>query len=122
MNDYQEQILDHYHNPRNFGKPAWVPTHSKKLQNLACGDEVEVFLLVDSNIIRDASFTGEGCSISIASASLFTEEIKQKSINYLQSFTIENMLEILGIKLTSSRMRCANLIVEASKESLSSTQ
>ena len=122
MNDYQEQILEHYHNPRNFGTPSWQPTYTKKLQNLSCGDEIEVFMLVENDNIKDAAFAGEGCSISIASASMFTEEIKGKNIGFIENFTIDDMLEILGIKLTTSRIRCANLVLEATKESLSSAQ
>ena len=121
MNDYQEQILDHYHNPRNFGKPLWIPTHTQKLQNLSCGDEVEIFLLIEEGIVEQVAFTGEGCSISIAAASLYTEEIKGKQVDYIDKFTIDNMLELLGIKLTTSRLRCANLVIEASKAALSPT-
>ena len=86
MNDllkdlYQEIILDHGQDPRNFGK---CENHNKsaKGHNPLCGDKVEVTLLVDQdNMIKDIKFSGEGCAISIASASLMTEKLKNKSLN-----------------------------------------
>ncbi len=86
MNDllkdlYQEIILDHGQDPRNFGECA---NHNKsaKGHNPLCGDKVEVTLLVDQdNMIKDIKFSGEGCAISIASASLMTEKLKNKSLN-----------------------------------------
>jgi len=86
MNDllkdlYQEIILDHGQDPRNFGE---CENHNKsaKGHNPLCGDEVEVTLLVDQeNMIKDIKFSGEGCAISIASASLMTEKLKNKSLN-----------------------------------------
>ena len=86
MNDllkdlYQEIILDHGQDPRNFGE---CENHNKsaKGHNPLCGDEVEITLLVDQeNMIKDIKFSGEGCAISIASASLMTEKLKNKSLN-----------------------------------------
>ena len=86
MNDllkdlYQEIILDHGQDPRNFGE---CENHNKSANghNPLCGDKVEVTLLVDQdNMIKDIKFSGEGCAISIASASLMTEKLKNKSLN-----------------------------------------
>ena len=77
---YQEIILDHGQDPRNFGE---CENHNKsaKGHNPLCGDRVEVTLLVDqNNMIKDIKFSGEGCAISIASASLMTEKLKNKSL------------------------------------------
>ena len=78
---YQEIILDHGQDPRNFGE---CENHNKsaKGHNPLCGDKVEVTLLVDQdNMIKDIKFSGEGCAISIASASLMTEKLKNKSLD-----------------------------------------
>ena len=78
---YQEIILDHGQDPRNFGE---CENHNKsaKGHNPLCGDRVEVTLLVDqNNMIKDIKFSGEGCAISIASASLMPEKLKNKSLN-----------------------------------------
>ena len=59
MTDYQEQLLDHYHNPRNFGEPSFTPTNTAKLANLSCGDELQVWLKINiDNVIEDISFSG----------------------------------------------------------------
>ncbi len=117
MNDFQEQILENYKNPQNFGKPEWEPSTLAKSQNISCGDEIEMFLLVENNLIRDIKFEGRGCSISIASASLLTQEFKNKSINY--DFTINSLKKLLGIPLTTSRLVCATLPLIAIQNALS---
>jgi nitrogen fixation NifU-like protein len=119
MNIYQQQILDHYHNPRSFGAPENY-THSFAAENLTCGDEVTFFLDVDSEsrLIRSAHFTGSGCAISIASASLLTEELAGKNQSDVEKMGKESMLELLGITLTSSRLKCALLPLEAAKSAL----
>ena len=78
---YQEIILDHGQDPRNFGE---CDNHNKsaKGHNPLCGDKVQVTLIVDQNdTIKDIKFSGEGCAISIASASLMTEQLKNKSLD-----------------------------------------
>jgi nitrogen fixation NifU-like protein len=76
---YQEVILDHGKNPRNFGRPAEV-SHEASGHNPLCGDRVTVYLDVDSDgVIRKAAFEGRGCAISQASASLMTDMVVGKS-------------------------------------------
>lgn len=72
---YQEMILDHYRKPRNKGRLDH-PTAGAELKNPLCGDEVGVEVAMDGDIISDIRFTGQGCSISQASASLMTEMVK----------------------------------------------
>lgn len=76
---YQELILDHYRRPRNKGtlEPA---THTVSLNNPLCGDEIDLQLRVDGDVIKDARFIGRGCSISQAAASMMTQLLKDKSI------------------------------------------
>jgi nitrogen fixation NifU-like protein len=76
---YQEMILDHHRNPRNFGKLAGANRHAEGFNPL-CGDRVTIYALVDGEIIRDLSFEGSGCAICIASCSLMTEDLKGRSI------------------------------------------
>ena len=79
LNDlYQQVILDHCKNPRNFHEmPA--ATSSAQGHNPLCGDKLKLFLALDGDKIADASFVGDGCCISKASASLLTENVKGKS-------------------------------------------
>jgi nitrogen fixation NifU-like protein len=79
LNDlYQQVILDHCKNPRNFHE-APAATCSAQGHNPLCGDQLKLFLTLDGDKIADASFVGSGCCISKASASLLTENIKGKS-------------------------------------------
>lgn len=76
---YQELILDHYRRPRNKGTLA-EPTHSVSLNNPLCGDEIDLQLKVDGDVIREVRFIGRGCSISQASASMMTQLLKERSV------------------------------------------
>lgn len=115
---YQENILDHYKNPRNFGKieNASVRHHES---NPLCGDELDLFLVIDKNRkVADVRFNGRGCAISQASASMLTEQIKGKSIDELKKMTKENILEMLGIPLSPVRLKCALLSLDTLKNSI----
>ncbi len=76
---YQEVILDHSRNPRNFGKPGHT-THHAEGYNPLCGDRFHVYLEVEGDTIKGAAFEGTGCAISTASASLMTEQLKGRSV------------------------------------------
>ena len=98
---YQEIILDHAKNPRNKGKCEGY-NHDAKAHNPLCGDKVHVFLkLNNEKKIEDISFEGEGCAISMASASIMTETIKGKDFNVAKKI-LENFLNMLkdGSKLS----------------------
>ncbi len=75
---YQEVILDHGKQPRNFGQPAEA-TRSARGNNPLCGDRMTLYLTVEDGRVADARFEGKGCAISMASASLMTEIIKGRT-------------------------------------------
>jgi nitrogen fixation NifU-like protein len=75
---YQQVILDHCKNPRNFHEMP-QPTCSAQGHNPLCGDQLKLFLIMEGDTIKDASFVGSGCCISKASASLLTENLKGKT-------------------------------------------
>ena len=114
---YQENILDHYKNPRNSGKIENASVHHHEYNPL-CGDEIELFLVIKDKKVADVKFHGKGCAISQASASLLTEEIKGKNIEYLKKMTKENILELLGISLSPVRLKCALLSLDTLKNSI----
>lgn len=118
MNEQQEIILDHYHNPRNFGLPDWNADRMAKLQNLSCGDEIEVFVKQVGEIINDIRFVGEGCSIAIASASILFDKVKGKTLAEIKKITSDDVIQFLGITLTPSRLKCATLSLETLKKAL----
>jgi nitrogen fixation protein NifU and related proteins len=76
---YQEMILDHFRRPRNKG-PLADATASAKMKNPLCGDEVEVQLVRDGDVVREVHFTGCGCSISQASASMMTQAVGGRAL------------------------------------------
>ena len=91
---YQEIILDHGKSPRNFGKCKNF-TSDAKGHNPRCGDKVHIYAELDNNKkIIDLSFEGEGCAISLASASILTDTLKGKDLNVANSI-IENFLNLI---------------------------
>lgn len=115
---YQEQILDHFKNPRNFGRIENASVHHHEYNPL-CGDQIEMFLVIDKNKnITEVKFSGHGCAISQASASMLTEQIKGKSIEEIEKLTKEKVLELLGIPLSPVRLKCALLSLDTLKNSV----
>ncbi len=102
---YMEHILDLYKNPLNFGILENADFKDRCF-NPSCGDEVEIQVKVNSNIVEDVKFIGKGCAISIASASLLTDYIKGKSLEELKNLTREDMMELVGIEVSPSRVKC----------------
>lgn len=114
---YGEEILEHYHNPRNFGtleKPDVVARESNPL----CGDVVELHLKLENGSVSQVRFRGEGCAISVASASMLTEMVKGKGLHELERMPSSRMLERLGVRLSPTRMKCALLAFSALKAAL----
>ena len=114
---YQENILDHYKNPRNFGKIENASVHHQE-KNPLCGDEMELYLIIDKNKkVVDIKFHGRGCAISQASASLLTEHIKGKSLHEIEKLKKDDILEMLGIPISPVRLKCALLSLDTLKNS-----
>ncbi len=112
---YQENILDHYKNPRNFGNIENSTVHHYEYNPL-CGDKIELYLVIDKGeIVGDIKFSGNGCAISQASASMLFEQIKGKPLNEIKGITKENILEMLGIPISSVRLKCALLSLDTLK-------
>ncbi|MCA9229101.1 MAG: SUF system NifU family Fe-S cluster assembly protein [Planctomycetales bacterium] len=106
---YQEHVLDHYEDPFHRGTLAGA-THAHEDKNPLCGDVVRIELkLDDSGKIEDLYFTGEGCVISQASASMLLEEIHGKTVDDLKAFSAADMLALYGPRLTPNRQKCCLL-------------
>tara|TARA_Y100001970_G_C14146437_1_gene810097 strand:+ start:354 stop:818 length:465 start_codon:yes stop_codon:yes gene_type:complete len=102
---YQEIVLDHGKNPRNKNQCQGFNSDAKG-HNPLCGDKVHVFLRLDEEKnVKDISFEGEGCAISMASASIMTEIIKGKEFNIAKKI-LENFLEMIK---TGSKLRINSL-------------
>ena len=107
---YREIILDYYRNPRNFGKLEKYDIDAHDVNPL-CGDEIEVQVMVgDGQKIEEIKFTGKGCAISQASASMLTELAKGKQLDWVKQVSKEDVFKMLGNPdLGPSRVKCALL-------------
>lgn len=117
MTLYQDQILDHYRNPRNFGSLD-KPTHVAEVKNPTCGDSLHMDIAVQNGTIADVRFSGSGCAISQASASLLTEYVKGKTVGAAVGLEPKDILELLGVPLSPGRLKCGLLSLETLKKSL----
>jgi nitrogen fixation NifU-like protein len=125
---YQQQILDHNKQPRNF-RPIEEATTRAEGRNQSCGDQLTVYLKLDQDVIRDISFVGKGCAISKASASMMTAALKGKTIQEaeaifesfhdmvageeeLEELELEELGKLAvfsGVREYPSRVKCASL-------------
>ena len=113
---YREHILDHYKHPRNFGvlKPAAV---DHEANNPLCGDQIRItFNVNEKDEVSDVKFTGRGCAISQASASLLTSRVKGKPLAEIKSITRADIVSMLGIPVSPVRLKCALLSLAVLRE------
>ena len=112
-----EYLLDHYENPRNFGTLD-NPSFSFEEGNPSCGDVIRIDVKVHDNRIEDIRFSGKGCVISQAAASILTETVRGKTLDEVRAFSKEDMLKALGIPLSPMRLKCGLLALKVLKAGL----
>jgi nitrogen fixation NifU-like protein len=105
---YRDYILEHYRRPHNFGV---IDDASATFEgsNPLCGDRITMQLAVRDGVVERVGFTGRGCAISQASASLLTDEIKGKPVADVASLGAADLLDLLGIEISPARLKCAML-------------
>ena len=112
---YREYILEHYKRPHNWGELPDADLEAHDLNPL-CGDELKVQLAVgEDGRITDIAFSGHGCAISQASASMVSDEIRGKTVDELIALDRGFVLELLGIDISATRMKCAMLSLKVLK-------
>lgn len=115
---YREHILDHYKHPRNFGLVK-DPSVDHNANNPLCGDEIRLtFKVNDKNEVADVKFTGRGCAISQASASLLTSRVKGKSLDEIKLIDRDAVTTMLGIPISPVRLKCALLSLAVLREGI----
>lgn len=132
MNIYKQQILDHYKNPRNFGRLKDADVIVEET-NASCGDEMKIYIKFSSatslrqgygrqasqqSVIKDVKFKGTGCAISIAAASMLTEFVKGKKLSEIKKLDKDDIFKLLGVKVGPGRVRCVTLALEAVKKGI----
>lgn len=116
---YREQLLDHYHNPQNFGQLE-TPDVDVEMDNPTCGDSVHMTANLDAEgRIAEVMFDGEGCVISMAASSMLTEALVGKTPDQVEAMGLGDIQEMMGgIRLSMGRVKCALLALNAMKEGL----
>ena len=114
---YREHILDHYRHPRNQGTLDGADV-SYQLENEICGDVVRLDVRLQDGRVSEARFSGRGCVISTASASMLTEEVLGKTVDELKALRDEDVFEMLGTTLPPVRTKCGLLPLRALQEGL----
>lgn len=112
---YRDQIIDRYKNPRYRGTldPNDITYED---DNPLCGDRIRIDIRIDeNNRVKEAAFSGRGCSISQASADLLIESIIGKDLDEVRALTKEDILDMLGIELGPVRLKCALLSLKVVK-------
>jgi len=112
---YREEILEHYKRPHHWGE---LPQADLEFEdtNPLCGDELKVQLKVaDDGTIEDVRFSGHGCAISQASASMSSDEVIGMKVDDLVRLDREFILDLLGIDISATRMKCALLSLKVLK-------
>ena len=105
---YREEILEHSQNPRQHGTLEH-PDYTYEDANPLCGDRIRVDVKVEDGHIADVRFSGQGCAISQAAASMLCEKVMGMELEQVKSISRDDMLEMLGIELGPVRLKCALL-------------
>lgn len=105
---YREQILDHNKNPRNKGTLDH-PQFTYQDVNPLCGDEIQMDVQTDGERVTEIRFSGRGCAISQAAASILTEMVDGQTLDDVKAISRDDLLDELGVPISPARMKCAML-------------
>lgn len=118
MSLYSDVIVDLYQHPLHRGVLSSA-THSASGVNTTCGDHVRIQLQVRDGIIESAMWEGDGCAISVSSASLLTDELVGQKIDELANMRSEILLDLLGVPdLGPARVKCVTLALETAQQAI----
>jgi len=113
---YQQELLDHYHHPHNYGEVV-APDCLIVETNASCGDELTLSLKFaeknNQKIVSEAKFIGKGCAVSMAATSLLTDYIQGKPVSDLQKIDLKFMQELIGTQVSPGRVKCLTLGAKA---------
>lgn len=111
MDLYREQLLDHYKAPRNWGLVDQFDKQEKGVNPL-CGDQLTIQLVLKDTCVASMHFTGHGCAISIAAASLLSEAVVGTATADVLTMNAATMQELLGVQLPPARLKCGLLALK----------
>jgi nitrogen fixation NifU-like protein len=117
----RENLLDHYENPRHKGALGHA-TRSHELNNPICGDRISMQLRVENDVVSDIGFDGRGCIISQAAASMLSEAVLGRTVDEICALDGQFVLDMIGVPLTATRVKCALLSLETLKRAVQCTK
>jgi len=115
---YQQQLLNHYHHPRNYGEVSDPDFHAEIISP-SCGDSVTFSGNISNGVISDVAFHGEGSVLSQATASLLSEQVKGMSIESVQQLDTQYIQHLIGLDLGPNRMQTARLPLDVLQKAVS---
>lgn len=117
MNIYAEEIIAQYEHPHNKGRIANASASFHEY-NPTCGDDITVYLVIKDGKVSDVKFDGSGCAISVASASMLTDEIKGKRLEEVEKLGVHDLIDLIGIDPGPARLKCATISLKSIKKAL----
>lgn len=114
---YNDTVMEHFRRPRNRA-PLEAPHGAAEVLNPLCGDRIRMEVRLAGERVEAAAFAGDGCALSIAAASLLTGAVRGHGWNDVAALGEAEVLELLGVHVPPSRLRCATLPLEALHEAL----
>lgn len=114
---YRDEILEHYRRPHHAGTLA-AATHAAALDNPLCGDRINLQIRIQDGRIAEIAFTGRGCAISQAAASLLSDAVVGESLAAALALDAGDIDDLLGITVSPARHKCATLALETLKRAI----
>ena len=114
---YAEELIQSYEHPLHKGVIE-NPTLERHEENISCGDKITVYIKLENNRLSDIKFNGLGCVISMGSADILIEELKNRKIEDIEKLNKDDLLKIIGIDPGPVRMHCATLSLRAIKKAI----
>ncbi len=114
---YAENMISNYENPSNKHSIK-EPTAKAHEENISCGDRIDVYLKIEANKVKEMSFEGSGCVISMGTANMLSDEARGKSLAEIERMGREQLLKIISIDPGPVRMHCATLSLRALKRAV----
>lgn len=121
MKLYKDELMDHYRFARNRGELP-NPDFASGQLNPSCGDQISIFGMVSDNVAVRVQFTGKGCVISQATASMLTQACAGKALAEIMAWDYRFIQNLIGIELGPTRLKCALLALDALKAGICSYQ
>jgi nitrogen fixation protein NifU and related proteins len=114
---YREELMEVYKHPAHKGTVAH-PSVEKYDKNPMCGDEINLSLEIVDGVIKDAKFIGSACFVSIVSSEFLLEHIIGKTISEIKEISKDDLLKLINLDLTTSRIQCAMLVLNALQKAI----